>query len=189
MDFPHSMTHLSTRWFDGHRVRLRALEPEDLDALYAWENDTTIWEQGCTLEPYSRYTLHEYIAADTDLYIRRQLRLMIVDKNTNEAAGTVDLYDFDPHHRRAGLGILIDAASRRCGLGREAIDLIAAYAFDCLHLRFLYVHVPAGNTPSLRLFASAGLTPCGTLPGWLCTSKGFVDVVIMTRPNLREYSR
>ena len=189
MDLAHPMTPPATgQWLDGRLVRLRALEPEDLDVLYDWENDSTVWAQGCTLAPYSRYALREYIsaAADADLYTCRQLRLMIVSKSAGHAVGTLDLYDFDPHHRRAGVGILIDAAHRRCGLGREAVTLLTAYAFDILCLHQLYVHVPADNMPSLRLFFSAGFRACATLPGWLRTSAGFSDVVVMTRINPRD---
>ena len=51
------------------RVRLRALEPEDLELLYRWENDPELWEVGNTLAPYSRYILKEYIAgSDRSIY-------------------------------------------------------------------------------------------------------------------------
>ena len=43
-------------------IRLRALEPEDLDLLYKIENDMKLWNVGATNVPYSRYTLHDYIA-------------------------------------------------------------------------------------------------------------------------------
>ena len=43
-------------------IRLRAIEPEDLELLYRWENDETNWKQGNTLVPYSRYILKKYIA-------------------------------------------------------------------------------------------------------------------------------
>ena len=43
------------KWLENDTIRLRALEPEDLDLLYAWENDTSLWEFGSTLVPYSRY--------------------------------------------------------------------------------------------------------------------------------------
>ena len=56
------------------RVRLRALEPEDLELLYRWENDPELWEVGNTLAPYSRYILKEYIAgSDRSIYESRQL--------------------------------------------------------------------------------------------------------------------
>ena len=44
---------------DDAIVRLRAMEPEDLDFLYAMENDKEVWDVGCTNVPYSRYVLHD----------------------------------------------------------------------------------------------------------------------------------
>ena len=38
-------------------VRLRALEPEDIDVLYKWENDTRIWKMSNTVAPFSKYVL------------------------------------------------------------------------------------------------------------------------------------
>ena len=38
-------------------IRLRAIEPEDLDLLYRIENDRELWNVGTTNVPYSRYTL------------------------------------------------------------------------------------------------------------------------------------
>ncbi len=185
MDLTDPINTTSGHWLEGKRVRLRALEPEDLDRLYRWENDATTWEQGCTLSPYSRYSLREYIASasTSDLYAMRQLRLMIVEKHSDQAIGTVDLYDFDPHHQRAGLGVLIDANYRRKGFGREALDLVSTYAFQFLHLHLLYAHVSVRNAPSLQLFSSAGFHSCGILPGWIQTSRGFDDVVVMTSMN------
>ena len=51
------------------KIALRAMEPEDLEELYAIENDRSIWDVGSTNVPYSRYALHEYIAnATTVIY-------------------------------------------------------------------------------------------------------------------------
>jgi diamine N-acetyltransferase len=36
-------------------VRLRALEPDDIDLLYDWENNMEIWHVSNTLEPFSKY--------------------------------------------------------------------------------------------------------------------------------------
>ncbi|HCC29063.1 MAG TPA: GNAT family N-acetyltransferase, partial [Marinilabiliales bacterium] len=63
---------------DG-RLLLRALEPEDLDFLYACENNTQIWQVSHTLVPYSRYVLKQYLAnAHLDIYTAKQLRLLMV---------------------------------------------------------------------------------------------------------------
>ena len=42
-------------------ILLRAVEPEDLEVLYKWENDTSIWDVGNTRQPYSMYMLKQYI--------------------------------------------------------------------------------------------------------------------------------
>ena len=47
-------------------IHLRAVEPEDLDLLYKIENDVKLWNVGATNVPYSRYTLHDYVANASD---------------------------------------------------------------------------------------------------------------------------
>ena len=106
------------------RVRLRALEPEDLELLYRWENDPELWEVGNTLAPYSRYILKEYIAgSDRSIYESRQLRFMIEECDTGTCVGIVDLFDFEPHPNRAACGIMLDGSVK-------TIDGIRLYVFE-----------------------------------------------------------
>ena len=100
------------------KIKLRAMEPEDLDVLYKIENDTSLWGVGVTNVPYSRYTLHDYIANSVgDIYTDKQVRLMI-DNEQGQTVGIIDITDFDPRHRRAELGdsdIDVDFLSSACG--------------------------------------------------------------------------
>ena len=69
-------------------VRLRAIEPEDLDLLYQIENNQQLWNVGATNVPYSRYTLHDYIASSSDdIFSDRQVRL-IVENEENQTVAT-----------------------------------------------------------------------------------------------------
>ncbi|MCX6308614.1 MAG: GNAT family N-acetyltransferase, partial [Bacteroidia bacterium] len=105
----------------SERIRLRALEPEDLDCLYRWENDDRLWAFGSTLTPFSRFVLRQYIEnSGQDLFEAKQLRLVVVENATDTPIGTIDLYDFDPFHLRAGIGILIDAEHQKQGFAGEA---------------------------------------------------------------------
>ncbi|MGB7394560.1 MAG: GNAT family protein [Pricia sp.] len=62
----------------GEHIRLRALEPEDLDFLYELENKTAIWEISGTTTPYSKGVLKKYLEnAHLDIYEVKQLRLAI----------------------------------------------------------------------------------------------------------------
>ena len=109
-------------------MTLRALEPEDLDLLYQIENNRELWQVGATNVPYSRYTLHDYIATSSDdIFADRQVRL-IVENEQGEAVGIADLVHFDPQHQRAEVGIVILPAFRRKGYAAAAIQALCDYA-------------------------------------------------------------
>ncbi|GHT72586.1 N-acetyltransferase [Bacteroidia bacterium] len=167
-------------FLENNKIRLRALEPEDLGVLYRWENDTALWHHGSTLTPFSKYVLRDYIAnSSQDIFQTRQLRLLIVEKQTETPVGAIDLYDFDPVNLRAGVGILIDSAYQRQGFGLQALQLIKNYASQVLFLKQLYVVVPQSNEPSYRLFQKSGFETAGILKDWIKTPEGFVDAYIM----------
>ncbi|MDR1382038.1 MAG: GNAT family N-acetyltransferase [Tannerella sp.] len=161
-------------------IKLRAPEPEDLEALYEWENDTALWAVGCTLIPYSRYDLKRYVSSPKDLYESKQLRLIITAKPDMEAVGTVDLYDFDPHNRRAAAGIMIDRKHREKGLAGDALSLFCRYAFSFLKLHQIYACIPVDNEPSRRLFARCGFREAGMLSDWQLTDGGYKDVLLVS---------
>jgi len=166
-------------WLESDRIKLRALEPEDLQFLYQWENDTRLWEYGSTLSPFSKYELHHYIeSASHDIFEAKQLRFMVVEKASNRVMGTVDLYDFDPYHGRVGIGILLDEAFQGKGYAVETLSLVKAYVFAFLHLNQLYAYIPWNNLPSLRLFKRSGYTEAGCLKKWNRIVDGWCDVFI-----------
>jgi diamine N-acetyltransferase len=165
-------------WLKGKKVALRALEPHDLENLYKWENCTEIWHVSDTIAPYSRYILQEYIEkAPKDIYENRQLRLIAetVDGDAAVAVGMVDLYDFDPYHNRAALGIYVDSSYQRSGLGCDVVEVIANYAFNYLHLKMLYCYIGADNERSIQFFKKCGFEVCGVIKDWLRGVNGYVD--------------
>lgn len=165
----------------NERITLRALEPEDLALLYRLENDTSLWTVGNSLVPYSRYALRQYIAeSHRDIYELKQLRLIIEVNETGRAVGLIDLFDFDPHHRRAGTGIVLDPVYHGNGIATEALSLLSEYAFSFLKMHQLYAHVPVENKPSCALFLRGGFTVTGKLVDWLADNgEEFQDVLVM----------
>ncbi len=176
-------------------IRLRALEPEDLDTLYHIENDRDLWDVGTTNVPYSRYALHNYIAtASGDIYTDRQVRLMVVlspaiDKTSMSndeaqhhiAIGMADLFNFDPSHRRAEVGIVIMKDQRQKGYALEAIRQLHDYAHHTLHLHQLYAVVAANNRPALCLFRSSGYSESACLSQWLFNGDSYTDAIVMQK--------
>ncbi|MEG1616999.1 MAG: GNAT family protein [Bacteroidales bacterium] len=158
-------------------IYLRAPEPEDIGAFYHWENDTSLWRYGSTISPFSRYILKEYIAeANTDIFQSKQLRLMIVLNENDRLAGMVDLFDFDPFHQRAAIGILIAPEFQGRGLASQALLLMEEYAFEFLGIRQLYAHVPRVNDASMKLFQKNRYEEAGILKDWLRINRKYEDV-------------
>ncbi|NDW09339.1 GNAT family N-acetyltransferase [Dysgonomonas sp. 520] len=170
-------------YLENSILKLRAVEPEDLDVLYSWENISSLWKHGNTLAPYSKLSLRQYIndSLSMDIFQSRQLRLMVVLKNSGVAIGTVDLYDFDPHNERAGIGILVDENHRGQKYASEILQIIQDYAFNFLHLHQLYAHIGTNNEISINLFSKAGYKEAGRLKDWVSTDKKteYEDVLVM----------
>lgn len=160
--------------------RLRALEPEDLELMYGWENDMQIWRVSGTVAPFSRHVLSRLIEEQQfDIYATRQMRLVI--EHDGQAVGAVDLFEFDPHNRRAGVGIIVDSQHRAQGLGYDALKALEQYARQTLHLHQLWCSVTIDNEASLKLFRKAGYVECGLRREWILTSDGALDEILMQK--------
>ena len=161
------------------KVHLRALEPEDLELLYRIENDRSLWNIGASNVPYSRYTLHDYIANTTgDIYIDRQVRLMI-ENEAGCVVGIVDLVNFDPSHRRAELGLVIQEPYRHAGYAQSAVNEILAYAVNVLHLHQIFAFIDVRNEACISLFRKLGYDTSPTLKDWLFDGREYHDAVVV----------
>jgi diamine N-acetyltransferase len=168
---------------ENNTISLRAPEPEDLDLLYIWENEPSIWKVSGTLTPFSRFILKQYLEhAGKDIYEVKQLRLMIQLKNNHRPVGAVDLFEFNPHHRRVGIGILIaEPSDRRQGYAREALDTMITYCFEVLHLHQVFCNISAENSASIKLFKEAGFKECGRKKDWLFDGNSYQDELLFQK--------
>lgn len=138
-----------------------------------------LWEVSNTLTPFSLFTLKKYIeSSHLDIYTTKQLRLMVELIDPVTPVGLVDLYDFDPYHQRAGIGIMIHSSEfRKRGFATSAIRLMIDYCFETLGLNQVYSSVPSGNLGSRRLFEKLGFTQTGYHKDWLRCGNEWEDVV------------
>jgi len=164
------------------KIRFRALEPEDIDILFEWENDAEIWEISNTYEPYSKYILAKYIKdSQRDIYESKQVR-MIIESIDGKAVGAIDLFDFDPFHFRAGVGILIhDQKDRKLGYATDALQLLCTYAANYLRLHQLYANISEDNLASIHLFKNAGFEIIGTKKDWRRTLDGWKNELMFQK--------
>ena len=161
------------------QIKLRAIEPEDLDLLYRIENDVDLWNVGTSNVPYSRFLLHEYVANNkNDIYSDGQVRMM-VENLDGQVVGVVDLVNFDPSNRRAEVGLIILNSYRHQGYGTAVLAKITDYALRILHLHQLYAYIDINNKSSLQLFQKAGFVVAAEIKDWLFDGAKYSDSVLV----------
>jgi len=164
---------------EGKHIQLRALEPEDLEFLYQIENDVNFWEVSHTQVPFSKFLLKQYLEnAHLDIYEAKQLRLIIEEKATKTSIGMIDLFDFNPQHQRAGIGIMIASKFQDHGFASEAMKLLIEYCFQHLNLHQLYANITPDNSKSIALFTKCSFEKVGEKKDWLLIDGSYKNELI-----------
>lgn len=163
----------------GNTVKLRALEPEDLEFLFETENNEGFWEVSHTQTPLSKFILKQYLEnAHLDIFEAKQLRLVIEENLNNKAVGMIDLFDFNPQHFRAGVGILVHDKYQKNGFASEALQLLIKYCFTHLHLHQLYANITSENPKSIALFKKHQFKKIGIKKDWIFINNNFKDEIL-----------
>ena len=164
----------------GKNIYLRALEPNDLEFVYAMENDQNIWEVSNTQTPYSRFLVRQYLEnAQQDIYEAKQLRLAICQDEDFPAIGLIDLFEFDPKNNKAGVRIVIQQDdNRKQNIGSEALELLIKYSFYNLNLHQLYANISIENEASIALFTKFGFEKTGIKKDWILLNGQYLDEAI-----------
>lgn len=161
----------------GKNISLRALEPEDIDFLFSTENNEIFWEVSSTQTPYSKYILEKYIEnSHQDIYEAKQYRFVICDIN-NTPIGMIDLFDFNPLHRRVGIGILIISEQQSNGYGAEALEMIIDYSFSILNVHQIFANITSDNSNSIKLFEKFNFKKIGIKKDWIFSNNIFKDEI------------
>lgn len=162
----------------GKKIRLRAIEPEDLEFLFSIENNESFWEVSHTQAPFSKFLLKKYIAnCHLDIYESKQLRLLVEDIQNNPV-GLIDLFDFNPQHKRAGIGIVIASKYQNNGYASEALELLINYSFLHLQLHQLYANITSDNSSSIVLFEKKSFKKIGVKKDWILSKGIFKNEVL-----------
>ncbi|MEC8967529.1 MAG: GNAT family protein [Bacteroidota bacterium] len=168
----------------SERLHLRKINSNDLDILLKWENDKINHQFSESPTYYTKEHMQAFVESTQDLFVNNQLRLMIdFEKNI---VGCIDLFEFDPFHLRAGVGILIDRQFRKKGFAKESILLLEKYAFKIMGINQLHCKISSSNRGSVLLFESCGFLKSGHLKSWIKRKNSFEDVLIYQKLNSKQ---
>ena len=164
---------------DVGSVRLRPLDKDDIDSLYAFRNDAEITRLLGGFSP-------GYSKADLEIWIKNhsnrpdEILWSIAERNTNRCIGHVGLYKIDHRVRKAEFAIVIgDQSQWQKGLGTEITRATVAWAFSELNLHKVTLAVLANNARALRIYEKLGFQIEGTMRDDQFRDGKYLDVVLM----------
>jgi len=138
----------------GARVRLRALEPADVDTIWQWHHDHEFHLLDGWLYPASRKQVVDFIEAASDPSFQN----LWLGIETEDAAliGYATLKRARPEHRSAEFGIAIERGHWNAGYGTDATRTILRFAFIEMGLHRVELGVLDTNARAQRVYEKCG---------------------------------
>ncbi|KXK13966.1 MAG: putative acetyltransferase [Chloroflexi bacterium OLB14] len=165
----------------GERIRLRAVEREDLKKFHEWVNDPEVTRGLAMYLPLSM--------ADEENWFN-----LLLQRNPNERPFVIDLkkgrswkmigncgfHAIENNNRCGEVGIMIgDKAEWNKGYGTEAMTLLQQHGFETLNLNRVYLRVYADNVRAVRAYEHAGFVLEGRLREANYKHGKYEDVLLM----------
>jgi RimJ/RimL family protein N-acetyltransferase len=165
--------------WQGRLVRLRAVEPADWEAFFAWADDTEGQRRSYQIPFPPSATARRRDAEQTALAPTDgdQFRWAIADHD-GTLIGTINTHSCDRRNGVFRYGLGIRQEYQRRGYAREAILLALRYFFGELRYQKVGALVYSFNTPSISLHERLGFQQEGRLRREIFTAGQYHDVVI-----------
>ena len=142
----------------GSKVMLREYQSDDFASIRQWVNDASV----------TRYLSTRFWApqttVDTQEFLSRMMQsshnaynFVIADAADGRYIGQLDMFRVDWRLRQGEIGMVIASAEDRGrGLGTEALQLLARFAFETLGLERIELEVHMQNAAAIRCYEKAG---------------------------------
>jgi RimJ/RimL family protein N-acetyltransferase len=166
----------------GKLVRLRPIEPEDLDSIMKHWNNLEMRQWVAHALPISRAKEREILdkISKFDPWKDGHMVLAIEDKKSKEYLGTTSLDQISKQNRTAEFGIsILDPKNCGKGYGTDAIKVMLWVGFNILGLESVSLFTFSKNERAQRAFKSAGFKEAGVRRRGIFTMGEFRDLIMM----------
>jgi RimJ/RimL family protein N-acetyltransferase len=171
----------------GERIRLRAIERDDLPIFVKWINDPDI-KQGIGIYlPYSMVDEEDWFdamqkrpASEHNLAIELK-EVTSQGEETWKLIGTCGFFNHDQRNASAEFGIMIGVKSYwDKGYGTEAVRLLAKHGFNTINLHRIYLRVLETNPRAIHAYEKAGFTHEGRQRQADFKDGKYLDLLVMS---------
>lgn len=166
----------------GERLRLRAIEKEDLPKFVEWLNDPDVRENLFVNHPFSSAQEEKWFEdlLSQPVY-ERPLCIDVKTETGWHMIGNLSLMDISNVNRSAELGIVIgDKDYWNQGYGTEAIHVLVNHAFKELNLHRVYLRVYDTNPRGMRCYEKVGFRHEGTQREAIFKDGRYIDMHMMS---------
>jgi RimJ/RimL family protein N-acetyltransferase len=163
----------------GKRVKLRAIEEQDLELLHRWANDPEIWHQlGGWHFPSSMEYEKKWFASLQNDPLNQRFAIEVAEIGL---IGTANLVEIDWKNNHAFHGMMLgDKETRGKGYGTDTIMAIMRYAFEELHMERLDTSMIEYNTVSLSVYCQkCGWKEEGRQRNWYFRKNRYWDRILV----------
>ncbi len=166
----------------GQRIRLRAIERDDLSRFVTWLNDSEVTRGLMIRLPLS--------TADEEAWYEQMLKspqsehTMAIDVHEGERwvhLGSCGFHAIDWTVRSGEVGIFIGEKSYwNHGYGSEAMQLLLRHGFQTLNLNRIFLRVYADNARAIRSYEKCGFIREGVMRQAMYKDGQYIDVLFMS---------
>ncbi len=151
-------------YWQNNLIRLRAIEPTDVETFFQWDLDS---QRGRYLDflwpPSSRARLKNWLDEQAKAKPEGDCYHLIIETLNGTPVGTIATHNCNTRNGTFSYGLDIAIEHRRKGYASAAIGLLLRYFFDHLRYQKVTVVVHSDNIPSLLLHERLGFQREGTL--------------------------
>jgi RimJ/RimL family protein N-acetyltransferase len=165
-------------YWQGKRIRLRAVEPSDAEFFYTWDLDSEmgafldrVW-QPVSLESQKRFTERTSTQEPGDAFT------FVIENLKGETVGMVSTHDCDRRCGTFAYGVAVRNEFKRMGYAKEAIRMVMAYFFDELRYQKATVHIHSDNPASIYLHENLGFQLEGRIRQMIFTNGAYFDDLV-----------
>jgi diamine N-acetyltransferase len=170
------------KMIQGKRVRLRAIDRNDLPFFVTWLNDEEVRENISVYIPVSIIQEEEWFNAILKHPAEEQpLTIEVLLGEEWRVVGDMSIFKIDQLNRSAEVGIFIgDKQYWGQGYGVDAMRLMLRHGFNHLNLNRIYLHVFETNTRGIRCYEKCGFTMEGKMRQAHYLNGKYIDVLLMS---------